>query len=93
VILGVEPVERGAHILNFSDALVVFALAQAGSAEIEAQYRKAEAIQGFHGVEHHLVVQGPAEQGMRMADDGSVRGMVSSVVEQRFQASRSTVER
>ena len=61
VIFGVEPVERSANILDFAIAVVVFALAQSGSAEVESQHWKAEVIQRFHGVEDDLVVQRSAE--------------------------------
>ncbi len=32
---GIEPVERAANIIDFAEAAVVFALAEAGTAEIE----------------------------------------------------------
>ena len=93
MILGVEPVERRADVVDFAVAVVVFALAQSGSAEVEAQHGKAEAVQRLHGVEDDLVVQRPAEQRMRMADQRCVRRVVGARVEQRFEASRRTVEK
>ena len=85
-----KPVERGTNIIHFAHSVVVFALAQAGSAEVEAQHRESEAVESFHGVEDDFVVQGSAKQWVRMANHSCVRGVRSTGVEQRFQASRTT---
>ena len=71
----------------------MFALAQSGSAKVEAQHRETKAVQRLHGVEHDFVVQRSAKQRMRMADHRSVRRVRRSRVEQGFQASRRTVEK
>ena len=81
----VEPVERGTDVLYLADAIVVLSLAQAGSAEIEAQHRKAKAVEGFHGVEDDFVVEGSAVEGMRVADQCGVRCVRSTRVEQSFE--------
>ena len=93
MILGVEPVERSADVIDFAVALIVFALAQSRSAKVEAQHGKAKTVQRLHGVEHDFVVQRSAKQRMRMADQRRMSGVRGSRVEQRFQASSGTVEK
>jgi len=85
--LAFEPVEGGAHVFNFSDAAGVFAFAQAGAAEVEAEHRESEAIERFHGMEDDFVVERSAVERMRMADHGGVRRVGGPGVEQSFQAS------
>src|SRR5487761_1667954 len=51
-----------------ANSLVMRALAEAGAAKVEAQHRKAEPVQGLHGVVDNLVVHGSAAQGVGMAD-------------------------
>ncbi len=70
--LGVEPVQSRANIVHFAEAVVVRALAHSRSAKIETQYRKAEAVQGLHGVKDDLVMERPAVQGMGMANQSGV---------------------
>jgi hypothetical protein len=90
VKLRVKPIERGTNIIHFAHSVVVFALAQSGSAEVEAQYRESKAVESFHRVEDDFVVQGSAKQRVRMANHSCVRRVRSTSVEQRFQASRTT---
>src|ERR1700733_1695714 len=92
-ILDVEPIERDADVLDFSDPMLMFALAQSRSAEVEAQHGKAKAVQRLHGVKHDFVVQRSSKQGMRMADQRCMTCLLCSGVEERFQASRRTVEK
>ncbi len=80
MVFGVEPVERGADIVDFGIAMIVFSVTQSGSAKVEAQHGKAKTIQRLHSVEYDFVVQGPAEQRMRMTDHRSVRGAVGAGV-------------
>src|SRR5581483_11927410 len=69
---------------------VVLAFAQAGATEVKPQNRKSEAVQRLHGVEDDFVVQRPAIERMRMADQRSVRGVLSACIKQSFQpASRA----
>jgi len=68
-----EPVEGGPDVFDFSDAVCVLALAQAGAAEIEAEHGKSEIVERFHGVEDDFVVQRSSIERMRMTDQGSVR--------------------
>ena len=91
--LGVEPVKRRAHVVDFPVAVVVFALAQSRPAKIEAQHRKTKTVQRLHGVEDDFVVQRPAKQRMRMANHRRMRRILRAGIEQRFQPSRRTVER
>jgi hypothetical protein len=85
VKLGVEPVQRSLHVFDFSSAVIVFSLAQAGPAKVKAQHGKPEAVQRLHRVEDDLVVQSSAKQGMRMANHGGMSGVGCACVEQRFQ--------
>lgn len=89
----VEPIESHAYIFHFTLAVVVFALAQSRASKIKAQHGKSEPVQGLHRVEHDLVVQGSAEQGMRMADERGVRGIFGSGIEQSFEASCGAVQK
>src|SRR4029077_30672 len=76
----------------FPGGAIVFFLAQSCSAEVEAQHGESEAVQGFHRVEDDLVVQRPAEKGMRMAHHSGMRRVLSAGVEQGFEASSGTFE-
>ena len=80
----IEPVERGADVVDFSDSMIVLSLAEPGSAKIEPQYRKPEAVQRLHRVEHDLVVQRACIYRMRMANDSRVRRALRSAIEQRL---------
>ena len=82
-----EPIEGGAHVFDFADAAGVFAFAQAGAAEVEAEHGESEAVERFHGVENDFVVQRSSVERMRMADHGGVRRVGRSGVEESFQAS------
>lgn len=90
--LGIEPVERGANVIHFAPALIVRPLAQSRAAEIKAQDGKAKTIQRLHGVEDDLVVQGPAKQRVRVADNRRVGGILGAAVEQGFKTSCRAVE-
>jgi hypothetical protein len=81
------------HIFYFADSVRVLAFAQAGGAEVEAQHRESETVERFHGMKDNFVVQRSTVEGMRMADDGSVRRILRSGVEQSFQASGGTGEK
>lgn len=80
----VKPVEGGAYIVDFPTAVIVLPLAQARAAEIESKHRKSEAVQGFHRMEDHFVVERAAKQRMRMADEGGMGGVLGSNVEKGF---------
>ncbi len=90
--LRVQPVKSSANILDFAVAVIVLALAESGAAEVEAQYGKSKTAQRLHGVEHHLVMQSPAEQWMRMANHSRVRRILCACIKKRFQSSRWTFE-
>jgi len=64
----VEEVEGGADVVEFASAVVVLAVAESGAAEVEAEHRKAERVQSFHGVEDDFVVQRASVEGMGMTD-------------------------
>src|SRR5579859_4877694 len=61
VIFAVEPVEGGADIFDFAVALVVLALAQARSAEVEAKHGESETVQRLHSVKDDFIVERAAE--------------------------------
>ena len=81
----VEPVERGPDVVLLAVAVVVCAGAQACAAEVEAQYRPAERVQGFHCVEDDFVVQRAAEERMRMRDHRRMCGIGRAFVEEGFE--------
>jgi len=82
-----QPVEGGAHVFDFADAICVLAFAQAGAAEVEAEHGESEAVERFHGVEDYFVVERSTVERMGMADHGGVRRAGRSGVEETFQAS------
>ena len=84
---GIEPVQSRADIVHFTIALVMFPLAQSGSAKVEPQHGEAEAVEGLHRVEHDLVVQRSTKQRVRMTNQCGVRCIGRACVKQRFQAS------
>ncbi len=59
--LRIQPIKRGANVLDFPIALVVLALAQPRAAKIETQHGKTEAVQRLHGMENNFVVQRPTK--------------------------------
>ena len=83
--LRIQPIESGPNIFHFSVAVIVFAVAQPSAAKVEAQHRKTKTVQRLHGVKHNLVMQRPAKQRMRMADDRRMGRILGACVEQRFQ--------
>jgi hypothetical protein len=87
-----EPIERGADVVDFSCALVVLAMAQAGAAKVEAQHGHPEAVQGLHRVEDDFVVQRASVLGMWVADQGRVRGVGRAGVQQRLELAGGTVQ-
>src|ERR1700688_3101255 len=93
MILGIEPVERSADVVNFAIALVVLALTQSRSTKVEAQHGKAKTVQRLHGMEHDFVVQRSAKQRVRMADQRRMSGVSGSGVQQRLQASSRAIEK
>ena len=70
----------------------MFSLTQSGSAKVEAQHGKTEAVQRLHGVKDNLVVQSSAEERMGMTHNCSVCRIFCSGVEDRFQASSRAFE-
>jgi hypothetical protein len=90
---GLDPIESGADVFDFADAVGVLALAQSGAAEVEAEDGESEAVEGFHGVEDDFVVERSAKEGMRMTNHGSVGCGGGSGVEQSFQTSGRASER
>src|SRR5206468_4272568 len=80
-------------VIDFTDAVIVFSLAQSGSAEVEAQHGKSKAVQSFHRVEDDFVVQRSTEEWMGMANHGGVRRVLRVRIEQGFEASSGTFEK
>ena len=87
-----DPIERGAHVVNLSLTKVVFAMAQSGTAKIEAQHWKAETVQSLHGVKDDLVVKRPTKEWMRMAHHRGISRVVCARVQKRFQSTRWTLQ-
>ncbi len=88
-----QPVQRASHIIYFPVSMVMFPLAQASAAEIEAQNGKPKAMQRFHGVKHNFVVKSATVQRMRVADESRMRGILYPNVEQSFQLPGRTLEK
>jgi len=44
-------------------------------------------------MEHNLVMQRSAKQGMRMTNHGRLRRVLRACIQQRFQSSRTTLEK
>ena len=88
----VEPIERDADVVDFSHAIIVLAVAQAGTPKVEAQHGHAEAVQRLHRVEDHLVVQRASVFGMWVADQGRVGGVGRAGVQQRLELAGGTVQ-
>ena len=80
-----EPVKRYPDILNFTNAMRVLTLAESGAAKVEAQHRKSEAVESFHGVEDDFVVKSAAIKRVRMAYERCVCRRRRARIEQRFQ--------
>lgn len=91
--LRIHPIQRGVHILDFTVAIIMLALTQSGSAEVETQDGKSEAVQRLHGMKDNFVMQRSAKQRMRMADDSRVRRLLCSGVEKSFQASGGALQK
>jgi hypothetical protein len=87
VELRIQPVESGAHIIDFAVSVIVLAVAESGATEVEAQHRKTKAVQRLHGMKHDLIMQRPAKQRMRMANDCGVSRALGTRIEQRLESS------
>jgi acetylornithine deacetylase len=85
--LVIDPIQRGAHVVYFALALIVFTFAQSGPTKVETQHGKSKTVQRFHRVEHNFVVQRSAKQRVRMANQCRMRGVLRAGVKQSFQAS------
>ena len=87
----VKPVECGANVVDFADAFVVYAFAQARAAEVEAQDRKSEVGERFRRVIDGLGVHGAAAGRVRVGYNRGVQSVFAAGVEQCFEtASRAT---
>jgi hypothetical protein len=71
--------------------VIVFAVAEAGAPKVEAQDRKAETVQSFHGMEDDFVMQRSAKQRVRMTNHCRMRRILRARIQQCFQPSRGAV--
>ena len=85
--LRIQPVQRGFNIFDFPVAMIVLAMAESSATKVEAQHGKPKTVQRLHGMEHHLVMQSPTKQRMRMANHRRVGGILGARIQQRFQPS------
>src|ERR1700674_3099840 len=90
--LAIQPVERNAHVLYFTVAVVVLALAQSRAAEIKPQHGIAKTVQGLHSVKNDFVVQSSAIKRMGMAHQRSPSSLFHTHIEQGFQPAGLAVE-
>src|SRR5450755_1267277 len=88
-----QPVEGGANVVHLATPVVVLAVAQAGSAEVEAQRGKSKTVQRLHGVKHHFVMESPAKDRMRMANQSGVRRRRGTQVQDSFEPAHRAVEK
>src|SRR6185437_14905427 len=90
--LAIEPIESGTNVVSFTLSVVVLALAESGSAKIEAEHGKTKTIQGLHRVKDNLVVQGAAINRMRMAHNCGVSRIVGAEIQNGLKPSGWAVE-
>ena|ERR1039457_6920771 len=88
-----QPVEGGANVVHLATPVVVLAVAQAGSAKVEAQGGKSKTVQRLHGVKHHFVMERPSEYRMRMANQRGVRCRWRAQVQDSLDPARRAVEK
>src|SRR6266436_6784282 len=88
----IQPIECGSNVVHLAFSVIMFPMAQAGTAKIEAQHRKTETVQRLHGVKDHLVMESSAKPRMRMAHHGGVGGFGFARVEQRLQTAGRPIE-
>lgn len=81
---GFQPIERAANVAYLSIAFVVLAFTEPCASEIEPQYGKSKGLESLHGMEYHLVVQRPAIERMRVADESGVARIFYTGIEQSF---------
>ena len=91
--LVIQPIERRADIIHFAIPMIVFALAQSRAAKVESQHGKSKTVQRLHRVKHDFVVQRPAKQRMRMANQRRMGCVLRAGIQQRLQPSGRTVEK
>src|SRR5437879_345935 len=85
--LAIEPLESSPDIFHLPIAFIMLAVAQAGSAKIEAQHGKSETVQRLHGVKDDLVVQRTTKEWVGMAHYSGVGSVVGTGIQQCLQAS------
>jgi len=90
VKLRVQPVKRRADIIDFPGTMIVLSLTQARSAKVKPEHRKTERMQSLHRVKHNLVMQRPAKQRMRMANQRGMSRILSPTVQQSLKPPRRT---
>lgn len=72
----IKPVQGSTNIVRFTDAVIVFALAQSCAAKVETQDRKPETVQRFHGMKDDFVLKRASVKRMRMTDQSSMAGVI-----------------
>lgn len=87
----IQPIQRSPNVVHFTISMIMFPVAQAGAAKIEAQHREGKTVQRFHGVKDHLVMKRSTVERMGMAHQSGARGLRSASIEQRFEAASRTV--
>ena len=91
--LGVQPVQSGANVVHFTEAVIVCTLAHSHASKIETQHRKAEAVDSFHGVKDDLIVKRSTVQRMGMTDQRGVRRALNALIEQGFETACGAVDK
>src|SRR5205807_10338214 len=91
--LPLQPIERGADVVQFASPVIVLPFAQARASKIKPQHGKAKAVEGFHGAEHDLVVQCASVHRMRMTHQCGMAGVFRTHVEESFEATSRPVQK
>ena len=76
-----QPVQCDPNIFHLAFAVGVLALAQSGTAKVEAQHGKAKSVQGLHGMKNNFIVQRPAEEGMRMSHQRAMSRVFATFIQ------------
>src|SRR5689334_16267314 len=81
-----EPIDGRPHIFTFATALVVFAFAEPGAAEVEAQGWESERLHRLGCAVDDLIVHGSTALGVRVAYECGATCAGVSFEEERFEA-------
>jgi len=88
----IQPIQRGANVIDLAFSAVMGPLTQPRAAKIKTQYRKTETVQRLHGVKNHFVMKSSAIDGMGMTNQRRIARFRSACIQQGFQAAYRPIE-